>query len=270
MVKRLTDEGEVEGVHFCTLNLERSVRRVLEGLAWVSAEASHSGGVDIPTTNGGGGAAIDDNAHNKVVLDQGQQVLSSSPTAPFTISSAAAALAASAGIQHSHHAELTQPTAPAGDASWDEFPNGRFTDVRSPAYGELDGYGGGLKILVRPFPSETRLGRAPVTDVLALLRTSCSLTRRSRTGAGRRRRATSRPSSRRTSNRGSRRSRGARRRSTPSRARSCRSCCRSTPTRAGGPSARSRPSTARRPRTRSTALARAAATSSRRRSSRCL
>ena len=25
--------------------------------------------------------------------------------------------------------------------SWDEFPNGRWGDVRSPAYGELDGYG---------------------------------------------------------------------------------------------------------------------------------
>lgn len=80
----------------------------------------------------------------------GQFLLSSSPTAPFTISSAAVALAASAGIHHTHHAEINQPTAPAGDASWDEFPNGRFTDVRSPAYGELDGYGGGLKILVSP------------------------------------------------------------------------------------------------------------------------
>lgn len=29
--------------------------------------------------------------------------------------------------------------------SWDEFPNGRWTDSRSPAYGELDVYGIGLK-----------------------------------------------------------------------------------------------------------------------------
>jgi hypothetical protein len=32
--------------------------------------------------------------------------------------------------------------------SWDEYPNGRFTDVRSPAYGEIDGWGNGLKITV--------------------------------------------------------------------------------------------------------------------------
>ncbi|KAJ5993992.1 Methylenetetrahydrofolate reductase 1 [Penicillium sp. IBT 35674x] len=29
--------------------------------------------------------------------------------------------------------------------SWDEFPNGRWTDSRSPAFGELDAYGVGLK-----------------------------------------------------------------------------------------------------------------------------
>lgn len=36
MVRRLTTEGNVPGVHFCTLNLEKSVQRVLEGLAWTS------------------------------------------------------------------------------------------------------------------------------------------------------------------------------------------------------------------------------------------
>ncbi|OWB65056.1 methylenetetrahydrofolate reductase (NAD(P)H) activity protein [[Candida] boidinii] len=32
------------------------------------------------------------------------------------------------------------------DATWDDFPNGRFGDSRSPAYGEIDGYGPSLKI----------------------------------------------------------------------------------------------------------------------------
>jgi hypothetical protein len=35
MIRRLTDEGRVSGFHFCTLNLEKSVRRVLEGLEWI-------------------------------------------------------------------------------------------------------------------------------------------------------------------------------------------------------------------------------------------
>ncbi|KAL6945130.1 hypothetical protein ACO0QE_002576 [Hanseniaspora vineae] len=32
------------------------------------------------------------------------------------------------------------------DATWDEFTNGRFGDSRSPAYGEIDGYGPSLKV----------------------------------------------------------------------------------------------------------------------------
>lgn len=32
------------------------------------------------------------------------------------------------------------------DATWDDFPNGRFGDSTSPAYGEIDGYGPTLKI----------------------------------------------------------------------------------------------------------------------------
>jgi methylenetetrahydrofolate reductase (NADPH) len=35
MIRRLTSEDRVSGFHFCTLNLEKSVRRVLEGLGWI-------------------------------------------------------------------------------------------------------------------------------------------------------------------------------------------------------------------------------------------
>lgn len=40
MVQQLT-EGGVRGVHFSTLNLEKSVQRVLEGLAWADDESLH-------------------------------------------------------------------------------------------------------------------------------------------------------------------------------------------------------------------------------------
>lgn len=36
MIQRLTGEGKVPGVHFCTLNLEKSVHRVCEGLGWTA------------------------------------------------------------------------------------------------------------------------------------------------------------------------------------------------------------------------------------------
>lgn len=34
MIKRLVSEAKIPGVHFCTLNLEKSVQRVLENLGW--------------------------------------------------------------------------------------------------------------------------------------------------------------------------------------------------------------------------------------------
>ena len=34
MIKEITASGLIHGVHFCTLNLEMSVRRVLEALEW--------------------------------------------------------------------------------------------------------------------------------------------------------------------------------------------------------------------------------------------
>ena len=36
MLKRLNAEGVILGVHFCTLNLEKSVQRVLEKLQWAT------------------------------------------------------------------------------------------------------------------------------------------------------------------------------------------------------------------------------------------
>ena len=35
MIRRLIKETDIRGVHFCTLNLEKSVQRVLETLEWV-------------------------------------------------------------------------------------------------------------------------------------------------------------------------------------------------------------------------------------------
>ncbi|KAF7799591.1 hypothetical protein EIP86_010828 [Pleurotus ostreatoroseus] len=34
MIQRLTSEAKIPGVHLCTLNLEKSVQRVIEGLGW--------------------------------------------------------------------------------------------------------------------------------------------------------------------------------------------------------------------------------------------
>ena len=39
MIRRLVEEGGLRGFHFCTLNLEKSVQRILEILKWTPGHA---------------------------------------------------------------------------------------------------------------------------------------------------------------------------------------------------------------------------------------
>jgi methylenetetrahydrofolate reductase (NADPH) len=39
MIRRLVEEGGLRGFHFCTLNLEKSVRSILETLRWTPGHA---------------------------------------------------------------------------------------------------------------------------------------------------------------------------------------------------------------------------------------
>ena len=85
--------------------------------------------------------------------------------APLSISPSEASQLAQYGLTHailppaprSGLAGASTPQAGGGNNSggedaWDEYPNGRFTDVRSPAYGEIDGWGSGLKTTVCGLP----------------------------------------------------------------------------------------------------------------------
>ena len=55
------------------------------------------------------------------------------------------------------------------EATWDDYPNGRWGDARSPAYGQIDGYGVSLHVSV---PEAKRLWGAPesVDDISAIFR----------------------------------------------------------------------------------------------------
>lgn len=142
MVSRLVASGLVQGVHFCTLNLEKSVRTILENVGWTA------GGV-----NGSPPAR-----HNQLIGDEPQ---GQGQGQSLSISPSEASHLAEWGL---HHAQPPVPkrAAVAGgqsaEDSWDEYPNGRFTDVRSPAYGEIDGWGSGLKQTVSPLFTLASLG----------------------------------------------------------------------------------------------------------------
>ncbi|KAJ9093588.1 hypothetical protein QFC20_007098 [Naganishia adeliensis] len=156
----------VQGVHFCTLNLEKSVRTIMENLGWVALQQTfdhHDHASDH---------------HPNLLIEQGATMapntgdattLGTSPSKQLqelSISPQQAAEIAESGFKHRQQHQHLPPTTTGGNSGiagqpagphmpqpgggvvedWDEYPNGRFTDVRSPAYGEIDGYGNGLKV----------------------------------------------------------------------------------------------------------------------------
>jgi methylenetetrahydrofolate reductase (NADPH) len=136
MVKRLVDSKLVPGVHFCTLNLEKSVRTIMENLDWTAKR-------NVSITNSPLGR------HNQLIADDDE---AANGEGSLSISPSDASVLAQWGLSRAresaagaHSALGSNPPPPLSEDPWDEFPNGRFTDVRSPAYGEIDGWGSGLK-----------------------------------------------------------------------------------------------------------------------------
>lgn len=130
MVERLLSQRLVQGVHFCTLNLEKSVRTIMENLGWSGAVSS---------------------VHSSPRARLNQLIADDDTSSVMSIRASDANELAQWGLTRTRSKQSTQTqkingaVAVAGEDSWDEFPNGRFTDVRSPAYGEIDGWGSGLK-----------------------------------------------------------------------------------------------------------------------------
>lgn len=157
MVRKLIASNLVPGVHFCTLNLEKSVRTILENLGW-TADLNKIKSSPLPRRN----QLIEDYTEAKNGLDTVNG--NSSPAkqmSELSISPSEASLLAQWGLTNNALPPAPKKglgnsatsgsgsQGPSGEDSWDEYPNGRFTDVRSPAYGEIDGWGGGLKTTVR-------------------------------------------------------------------------------------------------------------------------
>jgi len=119
MISRLTTETDIKGVHFCTLNLERSVRKILEELHW-------SGGSPI--------------SNNRLIVDASNMPALDLPPSGNDL------LINTIDASHSATNKLnsTQPIAETQEpgkgevnnaSTWDEFPNGWFGDYKSPAFG---------------------------------------------------------------------------------------------------------------------------------------
>ncbi|KAI0293541.1 methylenetetrahydrofolate reduct [Russula brevipes] len=123
MVRRLVEEGGLRGFHFCTLNLERSVQSVLETLGWTPGHAK---------------------MHNRLIAESIGPAEQPTTTNPDLIITPASATNSAANGLASHIPK--EGDTGKGEANyattWDEFPNGRFGDVNSPAFGSQDLWGG--------------------------------------------------------------------------------------------------------------------------------
>ena len=131
------------GFHFYTLNLEKAVSFLLERCKLIppitpdpelSSAIDDSDPIDpLPIPNGIlphiPGIRRPSTPHNHVTTDSQRSASTLEPP------SRATTLAITHGVG-----------SLGREATWDDYPNGRFGDARSPAFGEIDGYGTSLHL----------------------------------------------------------------------------------------------------------------------------
>ena len=137
-VKR-TPSARRRGFHFYTLNLEKAVSYILERCNLIPPTTP---GIEVssaiedlePLLANGTLSDHSNEAPSKNNLSSNNHITSDSrSTNTLEPVSRATNLAISHGVG-----------SLGREATWDDFPNGRFGDARSPAFGEIDGYGTSL------------------------------------------------------------------------------------------------------------------------------
>ncbi|MCJ1394132.1 hypothetical protein MMC18_007010 [Xylographa bjoerkii] len=149
-LKHVTAIGP-RGYHFYTLNLEKTVSFILERCHLIpsstpDANEYSTSAIDeseVPTTNG------EHIAHLVRRLSRASQVSVRRPSSPHNhvipLSGSAISdpLSLVIGPSRAMTLAISHGVGSLGrEATWDDYPNGRFGDARSPAFGEIDGYGG--------------------------------------------------------------------------------------------------------------------------------
>jgi methylenetetrahydrofolate reductase (NADPH) len=145
MVGRLVREAHVPGVHLCTLNLEKSVQLVLEGLNWVHGPPEiHNKLIAVSPSNLR--CAEFCLIHPQDTANDVTHVPPSDSEHVITASGAAQSITSGLVPVVAVSSDAYSADAGSGEvnsaATWDEFPNGRFGDFKSPAYGEQNQWGG--------------------------------------------------------------------------------------------------------------------------------
>ncbi|KAM0251049.1 hypothetical protein ACHAP5_001929 [Fusarium lateritium] len=157
-----------KGFHFYTLNLEKAVSFILERANLIPdpPEDEEAVAVDelaIPALQINGSANMRSSSHSRsrqsrsrrhssVVSDPHNYVIVGDRPAihpEWEATSQEAGGRAEAINTRANTLAISEGEGALGrEATWDDFPNGRFGDARSPAYGEIDGYGVSLHMSV--------------------------------------------------------------------------------------------------------------------------
>lgn len=135
--------GRVRGFHFYTLNLEKAVASIIGRSPVLSHMANHSSHVDNDDA-----VASDSDSDSAAAPARRRSSVNENQLARAGVADAKRALVSKAlsGDRKTLMDISTGKGVLGKDATWDEFPNGRFGDSNSPAYGEIDGYGPNLKL----------------------------------------------------------------------------------------------------------------------------
>lgn len=182
------------GFHFYTLNLEKAVAKILErtnlippykhtvlgadkiaGAEQAIAEEETDGFMMVENSqrrrSRRQSSQINAQPGNRVVVSRDRTSSSSSTRrAAFEAPEDEAGVPAQKVDSRVHTLAISGGQGELGrEATWDDFPNGRWGDARSPAFGEIDGYGVSLHVSI---PDATRLWGYPVDtgDISAIFR----------------------------------------------------------------------------------------------------
>lgn len=136
--------GRVKGYHFFCLNLEKAVASIMEKSKVLQLVTSNHN--EVSRTDEAI-ASDDDLSDSETPIGRRLKNLALANTNKVAASDASRALVSKAIHDKSGLLEISKGLGALGkDATWDDFPNGRFGDSNSPAYGEIDGYGPTLNI----------------------------------------------------------------------------------------------------------------------------
>ncbi|KAI1197296.1 methylenetetrahydrofolate reductase 2 [Nemania serpens] len=153
-----------KGFHFYTLNLEKAVSFIVERTHLISSTPEEEAVVDDgPLPNIPGltinGTSPSEHSYQVLGLSRRLSTVGSEPRnrvivsertlsiPEFEASQAEAGVKAGAINTRANTLAISEGEGVLGrEATWDDYPNGRWGDARSPAYGEIDGYGPTLHV----------------------------------------------------------------------------------------------------------------------------